>query len=151
MSRRYFVAVSIAAAVVALDLWTKRFAALNFADGPVVIVSDFFGFTYTENPGAAFSLFQNAGPFLGVAAIVISVVLLFSLRNEMPTLSTVAYGFVIGGALGNFADRLFRADGFLDGHVIDWVNLSIIPTFNLADASITVAVALLIIDAWRRR
>lgn len=151
MSRRYFVAGFVAAAVVALDLWTKRFAALNFVDNPVVVIPDFFGFTYTENPGAAFSLFQNAGPVLGVAAVVITVVLLASLRNEMSQLTTIAYGFVMGGALGNFADRLFRADQFLDGRVIDWVNLSIIPTFNVADASITVAVALLIIDAWRRR
>ena len=96
-------------------------------------------------------MFQTGGPVLGLAAVAIVIVILIALRRENPTMEVVAYGFVIGGALGNFADRLFRADGFLDGNVIDWINLGPIPTFNLADTSITVAVVLLLIDALRRR
>ena len=63
----------------------------------------------------------------------------------------LAFGFILGGALGNLADRLFRGDGLLDGHVIDWVNLSVIPTFNVADTAVTFAVGLLLIQAWRTR
>jgi signal peptidase II len=64
---------------------------------------------------------------------------------------TVVLGLVLGGAVGNLVDRFARGPGIIDGAVIDWVNLSIIPTFNLADASITVAVGLLLIQAWRTR
>lgn len=143
--------MAIAVAVVGLDLLTKRYAALNFVEARQEIIPGILNFTYTENPGAAFSMFQSAGPFLGIAAVLIVAVLLYSLRTERPTLEVSAYGLVMGGALGNFADRLFRSDGFLDGNVIDWVNLWSIPTFNIADSSITIAVVLLIFDAWRRR
>jgi signal peptidase II len=57
----------------------------------------------------------------------------------------------MGGAFGNLADRVFRGEGWLDGKVIDWISLWFIPTFNLADASITVAVTLLVIGAWIHR
>ena len=70
------------------------------------------------------------------------------LRTDRPTLEVVAFGFILGGAMGNLLDRIFRGDGLLDGKVIDWVNLWFIPTGNVADASVTAAVVLLLIHAW---
>ena len=151
MIRRYAVAVGLAAAVVVTDALTKRWASVSLTGDPLVIIPGFLELSYTENPGAAFSLFQNAGPFLGMAAIAVTTGLLWSLRRDRPMLEVVAFGLIIGGALGNLLDRIFRGEGFLDGHVIDWVNLWWIPTFNVADMSITVAVALLFIHAWRTR
>lgn len=148
MTRRYLLAGGIATLVVAVDLFTKRLAAVNFVDDPLTIIAGFLRFTYHENPGAAFSLFQSGGQLLAVAAIVITAILLFSLRTTRPTLEVVAYGFVMGGASGNFADRFFRGEGLFDGSVIDWIDLWFIPTFNIADASITTAVVLLLIGAW---
>lgn len=149
--RRYLTAAAIAAAVVIADLLTKRYAALHFDGSPVEIIPGFFGFTFTENPGAAFSLFQNAGAIMGVAAIVVTGIVLWTLRTDRPSLEVIALGLVIGGAFGNLADRIFRGDGFLDGSVIDWINLWFIPTFNIADASVTAAVILLLIQAWRTK
>ena len=151
LTRRYLTAIGIAAAVVAADLLTKRYAAATFVAGPEVIIPGFLSLTYVENPGAAFSLFRGAGPYLGLAAIAVSGFVLGALRSARPRLEAVALALVLGGAVGNLADRLFRGDGFLDGKVIDWVELWRIPTFNVADASITVAVALLLIHAWRTR
>lgn len=151
MKRNHVIAVAIAVAVVLADLFTKRLAAINFIDGDVEVIPGWLSFTYTENPGAAFSSFQAGGPFLALAAIGIVGFLLYTLRLERPVLEVVGFGFVIGGAVGNLADRIFRAEAFLDGKVIDWINLWSIPTFNLADTSITVAVMILIVDAWRRR
>lgn len=151
MTKRYTTAVGIAIAIVVADLISKRFAAINFVDSPVTVIDGFLTFTYTENPGAAFSLFTGAGPYLGVAAIAISGYILGSLRAARPLFEVVALGLVLGGALGNLADRIFRGSGFLDGKVIDWVDMWWIPTFNIADASITVAVVLLLIHAWRTR
>lgn len=149
--RRYTFAVGVGALVVIVDLLTKRNAATNFSDGVVEVLPGFLSFTFHENPGAAFSLFQNAGVFLGAAAIGIIIFVLIALRIPRPPMETLAFGFILGGALGNLADRLFRGDGLLDGHVIDWVNLSVIPTFNVADAAVTFAVGLLLIQAWRTR
>jgi signal peptidase II len=149
--RRYAIAVGLAAAVVLVDLLTKRWASIELVSEPLVMIPGFLELSYTENPGAAFSLFQNAGPFLGAAAIAVTTGLLMSLRRERPLLETAAFGLIIGGALGNLIDRIFRGEGVLDGYVIDWVNLWWIPTFNIADMSITIAVGLLLIQAWRTR
>jgi len=149
--RRYLIGLGIAAAVVVADLLTKRYAALNFDGNPVEIIPGFFGFTYVENPGGAFGMFQNGGVVIGVAALVITIVVLVALAAERPMLETVALGFVVGGAVGNLVDRFARGDGLLDGPVIDWIELWWIPTFNIADTSVTVAVALLLIHAWRNR
>ena len=151
MIRRYALALTIATAVVVVDLVTKRFASLNFVESSVEVIPGFLTFTYHENPGAAFSLFQNGGPIIGVAAILVTIGVLVALRTVRPTIEVVALGLVIGGAVGNLIDRIFRGDGFLDGKVIDWVDLWWIPTFNVADASVTLAVGLLLIHAWQTR
>ncbi len=151
MIRRYSITLGIALAVVVADLVTKRYASIHFADSPVEVIPGFLTFTFTENPGAAFSLFQNAGPFMGVAAIVVSVFVLWLIRTERPLLEVAALGLVLGGANGNLMDRVFRGERFLDGKVIDWISMWWIPTFNISDASVTIAVGLLLIHAWRTR
>ncbi len=63
---------------------------------------------------------------------------------------TIALGLLLGGAMGNLGDRLFRAPGPLRGRVVDWVNLPHFPwTFNLADASITCGAVLIAVLALR--
>ena len=149
--RRYSLGLGIAALVVVADLLTKRYAALNFDGNPVEIIPGFFGFTYLENPGGAFGFFQNGGVVIGVAAIVVTIVVLGAMAIDRPPFETVALGFVVGGAIGNLVDRFARGDGIIDGPVIDWIELWFIPTFNIADASVTLAVALILIQAWRTR
>lgn len=149
--RRYLTGLGIATLVVVADLWTKRYAALHFDGNPVEIIPGFFGFTYLENPGGAFGFFQSGGTVIAIAAMVVTVVVVAAMAFERPLIETVALGFVLGGAVGNLVDRFARGDGIIDGPVIDWIELWFIPTFNLADASVTVAVALLLIHAWRAR
>ena len=151
MIRRYALGVALAALVVVVDVITKRWASIELVDGDIVIIPGFLVLTFTENPGAAFSMFENAGPFFGIAALTVSAALLWSLRHDRPWMETAAYGLIIGGALGNLVDRVFRGPGLLDGRVIDWIDLWWIPTFNVADMSITIAVALLLIHAWLTR
>lgn len=149
MIRRYLLPLTIAVAVVGLDLVTKRYAAINFVENDVILIPGFLSLTFVENPGAAFSLFQNGGQLVGVAAILVSLWLLWLLSKDRPTGERVVLGLILGGAVGNIIDRIARGDGFLDGPVIDWVNLWWIPTFNVADASVTIAVVLLLIVTWR--
>lgn len=151
MIRRYAVPVAIAVAIVVADAVTKRIAETEFAQAQLDLIPGFLSFTFTENPGAAFSLFQGAGPTLGVIAIGVSLLVLWLLRVERPPLERVAFALILGGAAGNLGDRMLRGESWLDGQVVDWINLWWIPTFNLADASITVAVALLVVQGWRTR
>ncbi len=151
MTRRYALAGAIALGVVIVDLLTKRYAALNFKGNPVEVIPGFLEFTYVENPGGAFGSFPGGGTVIAVAAIVVTIGVLFALSRHRSTLEIVSLGLVLGGAVGNLIDRFARGDGLIDGSVIDWINLWFIPTFNVADASVTIAVALLLIEAWRTR
>jgi len=135
--------------VVAVDVATKSWAEASFAASPKTIIPGVLTFRFTENPGAAFSMFQNAGPFLGVAAVIAVGFISAALARRRPTHEVIAFGMIMGGALGNLVDRITRGEGFLDGHVIDWVQVPNFPTFNVADSSISVAVAVLLIGAWR--
>ena len=146
--RRYSLGLGVAAVIVLADLLTKRYASIHFVEEPVVVIPGFLTFTYTENPGGAFSLFQNGGQVIGVLAIIVTVFVILALRTERSALEVVALGLVIGGATGNLVDRIFRGDGILDGPVIDWIDMWWIPTFNIADASVTVAVVLILGNAW---
>lgn len=146
--RSYQVAVGIALVVVVVDLLTKRWASSRFTFEPVDILGEFLQFRYVENTGAAFSMFQGAGSFFAVAAIVAIGVVLWFLRNARNRWEVVGLGLVMGGAAGNLIDRIARGDGLFDGPVIDWVNLWFIPTFNAADASITCAVVVLLVGSW---
>jgi signal peptidase II len=147
--RRYAIALATATAVVVADLLTKRWASATYTAEPVDILGSFLQFRFVENTGAAFSMFQGAGSFFGVAAVVAIGVVLWFLRTARSGWEVAAFGFIIGGAAGNLIDRIARGPGLFDGPVVDWVNLWFIPTFNLADASITVAVVLLLIGSWR--
>lgn len=138
----------IAAVVVVLDQLTKQWALAALEGEPrIVIIDGFLELTFTRNPGSAFSLFQGNGPILGIIALGVVGLIVFVLRDASHRLEALALGLVLGGALGNLTDRAFRGDGFLDGAVIDWVDLWWIPTFNVADAAITIGVGLLLVAA----
>ena len=127
------------------DQITKRWAVSALSDGPT---QEFLGvrFNLFFNPGASFSMFSDgsAGPVLGVLALIISAVLLRAGAKAQDAWSPPVYGVIAGGALGNFADRLVRAeDGFLSGTVVDFIDLGWWPVFNLADSALIGGVAAL--------
>ena len=132
-------ALATAGAVVALDQATKQLAVASIARGDQVNV--FFGldFTNTRNTGVAFGAFQGGGPLVSIL-IGLSLALLlgfFAVNRERPWL-WLPVGLLLGGALGNLADRA-RV-----GAVIDFVDPVAWPAFNLADASIVIGVLALL-------
>jgi signal peptidase II len=142
----------IAGGVVLADFLTKRWAESTLPGKVIVLIPGVLSLVFEENSGAAFSLFQNAGLVLGTAAMAAIVVVGVALfRRRRPPLEVAAFGLIIGGAAGNLIDRILRGPGLLDGKVVDWVQLLIIPTFNVADSAITVAITLLLIGSFRRR
>jgi signal peptidase II len=132
-------AIATAGLVVALDQATKQLAVANIDRGDHVNV--FFGLdiTNTRNTGVAFGAFEGAG--LVVAILIgISLALLvgyFLVHRDMPLL-WLPVGLLLGGALGNLADRA------RDGAVIDFIDPVAWPAFNLADACIVVGVVMLL-------
>lgn len=142
-------AYTLAAVILVLDQVTKRWAEASFADGPERILGDFLIFRFGENSGAAFSLFRDGGRFFGIAAAVATAVIAYALTKRRPRFEVVAFGMVIGGALGNLTDRILRGPGFLDGRVIDWIQVPYWPTFNIADSAVSIAIVTLLIGSIR--
>jgi len=141
----------VAAIVLALDQLTKWWALerLSPPDGSI----DLFWtlrLSLTFNSGMAFSQGRGFGPVIGAIALIVVVVLVISAGRGASTLGAVAIGMVVGGAAGNLCDRLFRSDsGFLQGKVIDFIDLQWWPVFNLADAAVVIGGVLLVVAAWR--
>lgn len=144
---RFLAAVVV---VLVLDQLTKSWAVRALDDGPI----DLFWtlrFKLHFNSGLAFSQGQGLGGVQAVLAAVVATVLAVIARRSPPGMA-FGLGIVAGGALGNAVDRVFRGDGFLDGAVVDFVDLQWWPIFNVADMALTVGgVALLAATAWSER
>nr|BAL56691.1 signal peptidase II [uncultured Gammaproteobacteria bacterium] len=142
--------LSLAAVVAALDQLTKIWIAARLPLGQSVEVLPCFRLTHVRNPGAAFSFLASASGwqrwlFLGLAVVAAGAILVWLWRlDERKPWEGVGLALILGGAIGNFIDRARF------GYVIDFLDLYYQswhwPAFNLADAAITLGVALLM---WR--
>ncbi len=142
-------AIIIAIAVIALDQLTKAWAVRALDDGAIGIIDGFVQLRLTFNPGAAFSSFQGVGPLLGFVAVGVVGWIVMLLRQKPDTVEALGLALVLGGAIGNLIDRFTRGAGVLDGAVVDFIDFSFFPTFNVADSAITVGAALLVLWAIR--
>jgi signal peptidase II len=146
--------IAVPVLVVTLDQVVKQLSLAHLSGSPPVRL---FGgavyFNLTRNSGAAYSLggrFTYVFPIIAVAVIGAIIWLARRLRS---TAWAVALGLVLGGAVGNLADRLFRPPGFLRGQVIDMISLfdpngRVFPAgaiFNLADSALFCGVVLALI------
>jgi signal peptidase II len=137
--------------VVAADQATKAWALEALDDGPIVVIEGWLNLRLVFNTGASFSLFAKGGAIIGILVIAVVIMIFFALREAGHRLDAVALGLVLGGAVGNLLDRAFRGDAFLDGAVVDFINVPFFATFNVADIAINVGVALLLVAAVLRR
>lgn len=144
-----WLAPAIVLGIVAADQLSKVWVVAALSDGPLSIIGDDIELNLTRNSGASFSLFAGATPVLAVLAVLLSVFLVRAVRRTRDLLTVVALSLVLGGALGNLCDRIFRAPGFLEGHVVDFVKVGSFPTFNVADSAITIGAILLIVLSLR--
>jgi len=141
---------SLAAAIaLGADQLSKWWVIQVMEDHTEIPVTGFFNLVLGRNTGVSFGLFNEAPPWLlvGITLAIVLMLLVWASR-ERQSITGVALGLIIGGALGNMLDRL-RHSGvtdFLDFHIggIHW------PAFNLADTAIVLGVLLLLFDTFRR-
>ena len=143
-------AAVVAIAVVVLDQLTKAWAVAALEDEPVQLVDGFLQLRLSFNPGAAFSSFQGVGPLIGFIAVGVIGWIIMLLRQDPDPLEGLGLALVLGGAVGNLIDRFVRGDGVLDGAVVDFVDFSFFPSFNVADSAITIGALLLVFGALRK-
>ena len=134
----------VAIAALALDVASKAVVAAKLPLGhpPDRLLGGALYLDQVRNSGAAFSLGTGFTVVLTVVALAVVVVIVRAARRLFSAAWSVALALVLGGALGNLVDRLFREPGVGRGHVVDWISVfgpygQRWPIFNLADAAIT--------------
>lgn len=137
----------IAAVVVVLDQLTKWWAVRTLDTRNIDVVWT-LRLNLSFNSGMAFGSGRGWGPVIGVVALVVIVVLLLNLRKESGRLTDIAVGLIVGGAIGNVLDRLFRSPGWLRGSVVDFIDFQWFPIFNVADMGITIGGFLMVAASW---
>lgn len=142
----------VAMAVLLVDVVTKAIAASSLVEGgkSTRILGGLIYFSLLRNPGAAFG---TAGGMTVVftaisAGVVVAFIRFASKIRSLPW--AVTLGLMMGGALGNLIDRLFRTPGFPRGHVVDFISVfgpdgRYFPIFNLADSALSVGAVLLVV------
>jgi signal peptidase II len=147
---------ALAAGIVLGDQLSKAWIVASFPFGvPVPVLGEWLRIWYVTNPGAIFGLFPEQADLLAVLSVgVMAFIVWYHARRGTTWLTTLALGLLLGGAIGNFIDRVRL------GYVIDFVDMGVPDgwrffTWNVADASITASVLLLLAMAfmptWRRR
>ena len=102
-----------------------------------------------RNPGAAFSFAEGATVLFTLVAVVVAVVIIRTARRLGSAAWAVSLGLLLGGALGNLIDRLFRNPGVGRGAVVDFLDFRVWPVFNLADSAIVVGGLLAVLLSFR--
>lgn len=138
----------LAALVVLADQYAKHLVRtslpLNSSWSPLPWLAPYARILYIQNTGAAFGLFKEAGLFFTVVAVIVSGVIVVY-THRLPDghwWMRIALGMQLGGALGNLVDRLIFHT------VTDFISLGNFAIFNVADASISLGVALLALIMW---
>ena len=132
----------LALAVLALDLGTKLLVVATVERGADIrLLGGALYLTHTRNTGAAFSFAEGFTIVFTLIAVAVAVVIVRTARRLFSTGWAVALGLVLGGAVGNLIDRVFRAPGFLRGGVVDFISVfapdgEVYPIFNIADSAI---------------
>ncbi len=139
--RRWWLVIVIAAAVVLVDQVTKAIALAHLSQLPHHLVGP-FGLQLEFNTGSAFSLFQSSTVLLVVFDVVLVGALCVVGWRATTLPIQIGIGLILGGAIGNIADRAFRN---LHGGVVDFITLSHWPTFNAADSAITIGAIVVVI------
>ena len=142
--------LGVAAIVIALDQYTKHLITANFLPGGSrFVVPHLLKRTYEQNQHGAFGLFGSSPFLLILMALIVLLIFWYSFRDQARAslLVRVAFGMILGGAIGNIIDRLhyLYVVDFIDFYRI-WPNI-----FNVADACITGGVILLILASLVRR
>lgn len=143
--RRWLIFGVVAALVAITDQLSKLWIDASFDFRPVPVVGDLLRIAVSHNSGGIFGLFGGSAAVLAVAStVVIALILVYQWRtaSEGPWLLSLALGLLLGGAVGNFIDRVHW------GYVLDFVDIGIGDarwyTFNVADAAISTSIVLLI-------
>ncbi|ROP64005.1 signal peptidase II [Curtobacterium sp. PhB115] len=134
--------------VVAFDQVAKALVVANLPYGtPVAVLGGALQFLYVRNPGAAFSFAVNMTWVFSIVSAAVVVAIIVYARRIRSMWWAIVLGMLLGGALGNLVDRLFREPGFGRGHVVDFISTPwMMPAiYNIADSFICISMVIFVL------
>ena len=140
--RRTRLLLTLAVVVLLADLATKLVVVATITPGENIrLLGGLLYLTHLRNVGAAFSFAEGFTVLFTVIAVVVAVIIVRTARRLYSTGWAISLGLVLGGAVGNLIDRVFRDPGFLRGGVVDFLSVfgpdgRVWPVFNVADSAI---------------
>ncbi|MEU5392884.1 signal peptidase II [Streptomyces tibetensis] len=148
--RRIAVLFAVATFAYAIDLISKLIVVAKLEHHPPIeIVGDWLKFEAIRNAGAAFGFGEAFTVIFTMIAAAVIVVIARLARKLYSLPWAIALGLLLGGALGNLTDRIFRAPGVFEGAVVDFIAPKHFAVFNLADSAIVCGGILIVLLSFR--
>jgi len=131
--------------VILIDQISKFFVIKFLYHSQIEIIPNIFSLTYVENPGTAWGLFAEFNAIIQVILpiVILGILIYFSYTSKSKS-DIVFSTFILGGAIGNYIDRMMR------GYVIDFLDFKVWPVFNFADVMIVIGCILMCINIFRK-
>ena len=150
-SPRIAILLGVALLVLVLDIVSKTIVVATLSDrAPLRLLGGLLTLRESRNPGAAFSIGGTSTTILFTAIAVGVVIFIVRTSRRIYSLAwAIALGLLLGGAMGNLTDRIFRSPAPFRGWVVDWIQVPHWPVFNLADSAICCGGALMVLLAAR--
>ncbi|PWS39458.1 signal peptidase II [Streptomyces sp. ZEA17I] len=148
--RKILALVAVAIVAYLLDLVSKLIVVAKLEHQPPIdIIGDWLQFRALRNPGAAFGFGEAFTVIFTIIAAGVIVVVIRLARKLYSLPWAIALGLLLGGALGNLTDRIFRAPGVFEGAVVDFIAPKHFAVFNLADSAIVCGGILIVILSFK--
>jgi signal peptidase II len=143
------IALGVAALVILIDQVTKTWAVNHLQDRNIHLFWT-LQLNLTFNSGMAFGRGRGFGPIIAVVGVCLVAALVLGTSRAPTKVAAVAGGLVVGGAISNLLDRIFReGSGFLGGSVVDFIDAQWYPIFNFADACVVIGgILLVVVGLW---
>ncbi len=152
-TRRIGLLAAVAVLIYVFDVVTK-FLVVEYLEPepPLVVIPDVLVINVIRNPGAAFSIGTGMTIVFTLIATTVVIAIMRTARQLRSLPWAITLGLLLGGAIGNLTDRIFRSPAPFQGHVVDFVQAfpaTGFPIFNVADSSIVCGGILAVFLAWR--
>ena len=137
-----------AAIVLAFDIATKVWAVSRLENqSDIQILGEYLKFSFVRNPGAAFSIGTSSTWIFTTIAIAVTIAILALSKQVTNRAWAISLGGLLGGAIGNLVDRIFRSPEPFLGHVVDFISVPNYPMFNISDSAVVIsAIAMVVLS-----
>jgi signal peptidase II len=136
--------------VILFDLATKILAVARLENQPEIkVIGEFLKFSFVRNPGAAFSFGTSITWVFTLIAIAVSITILIVSKSVTNRAWAIALGGLLGGAVGNLIDRIFRSPEVFQGHVVDFISVPNYPMFNISDSAVVISAIAMVVLSFR--